>query len=523
MPPPFTITDDPAPFVTSGVVYPQQTRTVTPPPWPDAAPWSDAASTPKPPPPPGTPAPTAINFGVGPVDPPCILNCGIKCLFFCSPWSLDINLPGLNLNFPGPDLNFPDPHDPDPLPDPKVSPSPTASITTSITSCAETSVATNFLVSCTSSDGKSPVCTTTSTSYATGCKVEATAVTTFAACPSIDPNEDQGEDGTVDACPFNDPDGDQGRDAAETPLPTTTHRRETSTTTHRRETSTTTHRRETSTTTHRRETSTTPTPQPTAKPDSFGLFYIEAPECHNPDVGPNPFGCKRIGMQQLHSCFDPGHHLATRYNSTDPATDFSGELWWEDGVCGSPRPYYCYVSQFGDSSDWNWQCNDDKGQTRATCRNRTGDHQEHKCPIGRGGYVLQLVVSCEATGIHCPLVLPDESHQAGGQPEGQGNETKGPGELKTPEQDYETCLGKGRGFLCKFLPSATPNKSPFEAYSDLKDNGWVDHEVDTAVTPSDLRGVLAVLGVDSSNEENRKIHVRQENPFSIVAGGPQQV
>ena len=536
MPPPVTITDDPAPFSSPGVVYPPQTRTVTPPPWPDAAPWSNAAGTPKPPPPPGPPAPSGIRFDVGPVDPPCLVGCGTKCLIFCSPWSLDINLPGLNLNFPGPDLNFPDPHDPDPLADPKVSPKPTASITASVsastTSCAETSVATDYFVSCTSVDGKSSSCTTTSTSYATGCKVEATTVTSFAACPSVDPNEDQGEDGTFDACSFIDPNEGQGQDGVRSTAPILSSSLS-------------------SNTYEPTGTLTFPSPSTPSPTGSFGLYLVQRPDCTGlVDTKPDPSCLPQVHAAALDSCSRWGENAATYRDGKTLAPRLDQELWWNDGFCGSPAPYFCYTEQLLEHGPWNWVCNDDFVKVRAYCTNATGEAQINKCSKDKGDEPVtqvQLMVKC-AANIECPFLQPDKPVDIGGARNGrqheavpginggisgidlslnnqsvlQSNASKESLGLELPAQDFATCLTKGRSFLCKFTPTADPQKSRFDVYSDLEANGWSIAGEHQQRPPSDVYKALDDLEIDSSIQKNYLVSNEQNKKFSN-AGGPLSV
>lgn len=92
---------------------------------------------------------------------------------------------------------FRDPIDPDPLANPNPGPpgNPNEEPTTTTTSCSTVTV-TDFLVSCTSIDTTSTYCSTTSSLVVSGCQVTATTTTTgVAACYSIDPSADQGEDG----------------------------------------------------------------------------------------------------------------------------------------------------------------------------------------------------------------------------------------------------------------------------------------------------------------------------------------
>ncbi|KAL8660953.1 MAG: hypothetical protein Q9168_008420, partial [Polycauliona sp. 1 TL-2023] len=89
------------------------------------------------------------------------------------------------------DPNNPNPNNPNDPNDPESS---------STSSCTKSSV-TNFFVSCTGSD--SAGCTTTSSRVVAGCDVTAVATTTRDSCPliTLDPNEDQGEDGDANAEP----------------------------------------------------------------------------------------------------------------------------------------------------------------------------------------------------------------------------------------------------------------------------------------------------------------------------------
>ncbi|KAL8946784.1 MAG: hypothetical protein Q9222_006862, partial [Ikaeria aurantiellina] len=259
LPPPFTITDDPNPRHQSGVSHPPVHRTITPPPYPysyspptftpsgglqgnpsgglqgsptgglQGSPTNGLGSPTLPPggnpssgpggippvppgggtggggggigPPPGGNPPPAIAFNVGPPGPPCKSGCGHKCIIFCSGLCL------INCGQGG----FNDPIDPSPPPPPgpggsggdEGEPESSASesqSSSSTTSCSS-AIVTDYYVSCNSvSSGASASCTTISTLTSSGCDVTAFTTTTRKFCPvaTLDPDDDQGEDGDGD-------------------------------------------------------------------------------------------------------------------------------------------------------------------------------------------------------------------------------------------------------------------------------------------------------------------------------------
>lgn len=93
------------------------------------------------------------------------------------------------------DTGFADPIDPNPPPDPNIEEGDEDNTSSTSTSSCSKSTVTDYWVSCTTQD-TSTSCTTTSSMVAIGCDVTATTTTTGVdVCYSVDPNEDQGEDG----------------------------------------------------------------------------------------------------------------------------------------------------------------------------------------------------------------------------------------------------------------------------------------------------------------------------------------
>ena len=142
-------------------------------------------------------------------DPPkskCRKGCGNKC-----PKFLGINLNpfcnhpcGLDCGGLGGSLGFRDPGLPDPPGPPPGDPNDSHhghddpdDESTKSGECTK-SVVTDVFVSCTSMSGSSQKCTTTKTSLVQGCDITATTTTTGAACAiSVNPAEDEGEDGDM--------------------------------------------------------------------------------------------------------------------------------------------------------------------------------------------------------------------------------------------------------------------------------------------------------------------------------------
>lgn len=182
LPPPLTITDDPAPTTVSGVKPRHQTRTITPPPYP----YSTTS--------PGPHNHPLVTHSSGTPRHPCKSGCGHKCRIFC-------DFPCL-LNCPNPPSGFDDPNDPDPPPGPNPpGPGPNPD---NPTSCTVTSTVTDFWVSCSSVTSSSASCTTTSSKVVKGCDVTASDTTTGSgSCPTINPEDDQGSDGDSTAVDFN--------------------------------------------------------------------------------------------------------------------------------------------------------------------------------------------------------------------------------------------------------------------------------------------------------------------------------
>jgi len=133
----------------------------------------------------------------------CKKGCGHKCSgLFCIHLCL-LDCGGFSL----PGIAAPDPVDPNPPPGPPGgnppggdhgSNEPTSNEPTSTGECTK-SVVTDYWVSCSSVSGSSSSCKTTSTSLVRGCDITATTTTTGGSCPivTLDPNEDEGEDGPM--------------------------------------------------------------------------------------------------------------------------------------------------------------------------------------------------------------------------------------------------------------------------------------------------------------------------------------
>ncbi|KAL9585488.1 MAG: hypothetical protein Q9212_001494 [Teloschistes hypoglaucus] len=225
LPPPFVITNDQAPGITDKA----GTRTITPPPFP-----YDSAT------PTLSNFPSVLSFTAKGGDdhgkgtkggPPCKTHCGNKCghqggLLGLLVKSIFCNKPCLLNCFKLPHPDFIDPFDPDPrhidlppgFPPPGPPPGPpgkgphgggsgdnppddndSQSTESSSKSCTTRTV-TDFYVSCSTISSGSTSCTTTKTSVLKGCSVTATTESTATGsfCPliTLDPNDDQGEDGT---------------------------------------------------------------------------------------------------------------------------------------------------------------------------------------------------------------------------------------------------------------------------------------------------------------------------------------
>lgn len=244
LPPPFVITNDRNPRKQSGVTDPIITRTITPPPFPYETQSTFAVF------------PPPISFtSKGDDDdskpggakgkkggPSCTSGCGHKCggggvlgvfihAVFC-------NKPCLLNCLPHPRPDFIDPSDPDPPKLPELPPGPglppgppgpppgpgsppgggggndngpppgpnpkddnKKSPSKSSSKSCTTSTVTDYFVSCTTVNSKSTSCKTTSSSLVQGCDIQATTILTASgrSCPiiSLDPNDDQGEDGTA--------------------------------------------------------------------------------------------------------------------------------------------------------------------------------------------------------------------------------------------------------------------------------------------------------------------------------------
>ena len=210
----FIITDDPNPLKEEGVTHPPVTRTVTLPPWPEASVVylpgdldedddvpddgqddgeddeddDDRSLLTLP----------RITLTHGPGDPgPCISGCGELCSSL-----IDRFCPSGGGDGGSHDPDFPSPIDPNPPDNPN---DPDDNHSSSSSSCSESSV-TNYWVSCATRDPAAPAsttstsCTTTSSMVAVGCHVTATTSTTgVPVCYAVDPNADQGQDGTIPA------------------------------------------------------------------------------------------------------------------------------------------------------------------------------------------------------------------------------------------------------------------------------------------------------------------------------------
>ena len=93
------------------------------------------------------------------------------------------------------------------------------------TQCSQ-SIVTDYWVSCVSTSGGSRSCTTTSSSLASGCSIQAsTTTTTGEACPTqtLDPNEDEGEDGDTNLPPSTQVSSASTPAPPPPPPPATTH------------------------------------------------------------------------------------------------------------------------------------------------------------------------------------------------------------------------------------------------------------------------------------------------------------
>ena len=133
----------------------------------------------------------SLSFSKGPGKPKCKNNCPSPCSdSFCS----CIFCPSSNSG----DGGFSDPNDPAPPARPPNNPlNPRNERNPS--SCSEPSSTTNYWVSCETGESQptSTSCRTTSSMVVVGCDVTATTTTTgVEVCNSVDPNEDQGENGT---------------------------------------------------------------------------------------------------------------------------------------------------------------------------------------------------------------------------------------------------------------------------------------------------------------------------------------
>lgn len=192
LPPPFTITDNPNPLNQPSITHPLQIRTITPPPFP----YSTIA--------PGHEGDHPLTHVSGPPKPHCLLGCGHKCTgLFCHLLYLldcDASPPGfLDPDDPGTDGSGPEPDKSEP----------------SSTSCSSSTV-TDIWESCTSINGDTTSCKTTSTSTVTGCGITATTSTSGAcSLQNIDDDDDQGEDGS-------DSDSGNSNPTTITPAPTPT-------------------------------------------------------------------------------------------------------------------------------------------------------------------------------------------------------------------------------------------------------------------------------------------------------------
>ncbi|KAI4195834.1 MAG: hypothetical protein LQ350_006948 [Teloschistes chrysophthalmus] len=204
-PPPFTITDNQNPQNIPGVTHPPVHRTVTPQPYPQQSPGGALTPAPNPltpdPEPPSSVGP--ITHSSGKPNKPCKHNCGHPCKIFCG-CIIFCPLPPIDIPPPPPippiDVPPPPPPPPPPVNDPNDPNSNSQSNSQSSSSSCTKSVVTDFFVSCNSVSGSSASCTTTSTSTMSGCDITAFTTTTGASCPliTLDPNDDQGEDGTLE-------------------------------------------------------------------------------------------------------------------------------------------------------------------------------------------------------------------------------------------------------------------------------------------------------------------------------------
>ncbi|KAL9586437.1 MAG: hypothetical protein Q9212_000901 [Teloschistes hypoglaucus] len=257
LPSPFVITNDQAP----GDIDRPGTRTITPPSFP-----YDSEATPT-----FSNFPSVLSFTAkggddnsnGPKGgPSCKSNCGNKCghqggLLGLLVKAIFCNKPCFLLCWKPPHPDFIDPNDPDPphidlppgFPPPGPPPGPpggnpggggngdnppddnnsqsTRSTESSTESCTTRTV-TDFYVSCSTISSGSTSCTTTKTSVLQGCSVTATTETTATGsfCPlvTLDPNDDQGEDGSgipdpTDSGPPNDHSGLSSPDITGVPPP----------------------------------------------------------------------------------------------------------------------------------------------------------------------------------------------------------------------------------------------------------------------------------------------------------------
>ncbi|CEO58407.1 hypothetical protein PMG11_03136 [Penicillium brasilianum] len=178
------ITDDPNPVSETGGTHSPVTRSITIPPYP----WNtESASDSRVKPVTYTSAPDKKN------GPPCInrAKCDIPCLLpiFC-------HGPCVKNCGGGGFAAFNDPH---PLPNPEPGPDEDPDDDDDDDDdCTQTATVTDEWVSCKTIDSTSTSCTTTSYHVHIGCRATASATTTGVdACYSVDPYEDQGEDGGV--------------------------------------------------------------------------------------------------------------------------------------------------------------------------------------------------------------------------------------------------------------------------------------------------------------------------------------
>ena len=364
------------------------------------------------PPPPGHPPPSGIIFSVGPPSPTCLIGCGIKCMIFCSGPCLSCL--DFGFNFPGGGINFPDPNDPSPLPPPEGPPpeGPTPTATSSLTSCNKAVVATDYFVSCNTAGGSSVSCTTTSTSYATGCTVEPTTVTSFAACPTLDPNDDQGEDGSVSkATTSSAPPPPTSTSKPPPPPPSTTKKPPPPP-------STTKKPPPPPSTTKKPPppppSKTSEAPKPTDPGAGFGLYLVDDPKCAGNFVNHPTPECKwLIQAGARNSCLKYNTNVATNEDGSTRARLFDQELWWNDGFCGAPGPYFCYTTNLDKDGKEQpflaWHCNDNLGQHRAYCTNVTEGGTsgwDYKCGEGGLGFDVLWYISCLSDTVDCKQRFP---------------------------------------------------------------------------------------------------------------------